>query len=145
MKNLFTPRAPKHATPQEGATFSVVFPRTDYGQAPVIDLDAAIARVADEILRLRNVLASARNYRPANNLLSEIESTKAKIEVQMAARESDQAKARAGLIASKDVLPSLFLEEKSRDTLRDLHAELGQRTQANESATALERILEALR
>jgi len=149
LSKLFTPVAPKQAdfSPASGHRMHFTFPMTEQqlikenAQGPAVTLVAAVSRIQEELQQLRAVIECGQGRRAVGVIMEEISRTKDLIDIHRVAREQAQAKARAGLIVEKDILPALRKEEQTRDTLGMLNRELLSTMQANEAAVSLAALL----
>jgi len=146
---LFKPTAPKQSdfSPEAGHRMHFTFPKTDAQlakentQGHAVTLAVAVSRIQEELQQLRAVIECGQGRRAVGVIMAEVSRTKDLIEIHRVAREQAQAKARAGLILEKEILPSLHQEERTRDTLGALNRELLSTMQANEAAVSLAALL----
>ncbi|MFM0178835.1 hypothetical protein PQR52_10235 [Paraburkholderia aspalathi] len=142
---LFKPRAPKPFRPEEDATYHISFPFDVTKQPTALpELAAAVSRVRTEISSLRAIVDSGNGRRTVGVIMEDLSRTKDLMEIHRVAREKAQAQGRAGLIAEKEILPALHLEEKTRDAWRALQTELAAAVAANEAAVSLASLLAEL-
>ncbi|AMM13890.1 hypothetical protein AX768_07025 [Burkholderia sp. PAMC 28687] len=149
MFKLFKPTAPQQHdfSTEAGQRINFAFPKTESQlvaentHGHTVTLAAAVSRIQMELRQLRTVIEGAQGLRAVGVVMQDISITKDLVEAHRLAREKAQAQARAGLIAEKDILPALQLEDQTRDTYRALHTELAAVTQANEAGNALDKLL----
>lgn len=145
INRLFTPKSPVQFKPEPGSTYHVNFP-SDLAKQPIAlpELAAAVSRVRTEVISLRTIVDSGNGRRSVGVVMEDISKTKYLLETHRVAREKVQAQGRAGLIPEKEILPAMQLEEETRETFRNLHAELTAAVAANDAAAALAALLAEL-
>jgi hypothetical protein len=139
---LFKPKSPVQVVPEDGQLVHFRF-ASDTTKLPTAlpELAVSVKRVQHELISLRAVVASGNGRRAVGVIMEEISLTKGLMEIDRAAREKAQAQCRAGLIAEKEILPSLHKEEETRSAWSALNMELSAAVLANEAAASLSSLL----